>query len=747
MFKTYQRLNLKLLRVYRADKKKCACPDGFACRAPGKHPAPWDGEANQGVYNARAEYDAEKFQGYNVGIATGGGLLVVDVDPRNHGHHTFNAICEGESVPETLTVQTGGGGIHYYFKLPDKFEMKNLTVQGIDFQYAGKYAVAPPSIHHSGATYHIEDFEENDEQIRIANAPEWLLKYIESKLQTLSQHIEEDTLEAVEPAQWEWEWIDEVLAKLDPDIPYEQWIGVGMGLHLTGDKRAFRIWDKWSSKGKKYVRGETERKWRSFKVQVGKRHTYRWIFSLAAIYDIPFGPPDFDYTFGETPKKRADVQYLCQNSGALLSELVNHFRDNARVDRAEFALASALAVLSASVQGAYSGPNKVSLNLYQWCAGPAASGKDSYFQGTRKLISKINSNLNSDRCSTVQGFRVSLMAYNSRIHIRDEFHDEYLTMTTSKMDAAREILKDYKMLYNSPDELESVIIKTSKLPKIEHPYFSLLGFSTVAGLDKCSQGDFLTSGMGSRFLFWICDQAEKERWPKETPLCDHVLDVLKRFSTKGLTTVGRGSKSAEKNLDSIQEGMRDPKGKAQVHMAQTVVLETLAISPDASRAFQVYSEQNRQLMNEAGKDDALQSIVGRKGQLCLRLASLRALSDERTTVEESDFEWAKALTEINVEAVGKHFALNVGSSRIDVETEERAARILRIVKALTDNGKSLVMKAEMMKNKIMEPKQFDSALMVLIETGAIKAFDRAGRRVYPVKVERGLRFTVNSEFS
>ena len=42
--------------------------------------------------NASIVWDEEDFDGYNVGVATGRGLLIVDIDPRNDGHITWNEI-------------------------------------------------------------------------------------------------------------------------------------------------------------------------------------------------------------------------------------------------------------------------------------------------------------------------------------------------------------------------------------------------------------------------------------------------------------------------------------------------------------------------------------------------------------------------------------------------------------------------------------------------------------------------------
>ncbi|MFA7205657.1 MAG: DnaB-like helicase C-terminal domain-containing protein [Saccharofermentanales bacterium] len=81
----------------------------------------------------------------NLGIVTGkiSNLTVVDVE-------------EGgliDYLPETLTVATGGGGFHLYYRYSDKFKnavrIRDLT----DIRNDSGYVIAPPSIHKSGKQY------------------------------------------------------------------------------------------------------------------------------------------------------------------------------------------------------------------------------------------------------------------------------------------------------------------------------------------------------------------------------------------------------------------------------------------------------------------------------------------------------------------------------------------------------------------------------------------------------------------
>ncbi len=94
-----------------------------------------------------------KWPDANVGIVTGAvsGLVVLDVD--RHGEDGMKTLADLEreygSIPSTLQVKTGGGGIHYYFRYPKegKAPCRTRIYPGIDIKGDGGYVVAPPSLH------------------------------------------------------------------------------------------------------------------------------------------------------------------------------------------------------------------------------------------------------------------------------------------------------------------------------------------------------------------------------------------------------------------------------------------------------------------------------------------------------------------------------------------------------------------------------------------------------------------------
>lgn len=117
---------------------------------------------------------------YNVAIATGNGLVVLDVDTDHsagkYGDETLSDLeRQYGPLPETWTCLTGGGGVHYYFQCDDPA----LTVAagfapGLDYRGAGGYVVAPPSIHPTTRRGYEWEVSHTPTSVPLAPLPDWL---------------------------------------------------------------------------------------------------------------------------------------------------------------------------------------------------------------------------------------------------------------------------------------------------------------------------------------------------------------------------------------------------------------------------------------------------------------------------------------------------------------------------------------------------------------------------------------------
>ena len=90
----------------------------------------------------------------NVAIATGKGLVVLDVDYDKGGAYSMRSLREKNKIPTMPTAETPGPGCHHYF-LNSGEEMGNKVdfMPGLDLRGAGGYVIAPPSVHPNGGVY------------------------------------------------------------------------------------------------------------------------------------------------------------------------------------------------------------------------------------------------------------------------------------------------------------------------------------------------------------------------------------------------------------------------------------------------------------------------------------------------------------------------------------------------------------------------------------------------------------------
>jgi putative DNA primase/helicase len=116
----------------------------------------------------------------NVGVATGKGLLVVDIDLHKDGEVSIRRLeARFGPFPETVEVVTGSGGRHLWFAVPHHIPLPNtagLLGSGIDTRSDNGYVVCPPSNHHSGRAYSWSV----DSADVTAPAPDWLVAALEA---------------------------------------------------------------------------------------------------------------------------------------------------------------------------------------------------------------------------------------------------------------------------------------------------------------------------------------------------------------------------------------------------------------------------------------------------------------------------------------------------------------------------------------------------------------------------------------
>src|SRR5262249_9818724 len=118
---------------------------------------------------------------YNLGVATGRGLLVVDVDSRNGGKESWNrVVAQYDPLPRTATARTGSGGLHVLFRVDSETpgSGRQTLWPGVDIKGDGGQIVVSPSLHPTTKEPY-EWIVHPDEGI--APPPSWLLEAIRGR--------------------------------------------------------------------------------------------------------------------------------------------------------------------------------------------------------------------------------------------------------------------------------------------------------------------------------------------------------------------------------------------------------------------------------------------------------------------------------------------------------------------------------------------------------------------------------------
>lgn len=173
----------------------------FPCLPGSKRPATRDGvkAATTDVDRVTRWWRANPR--FNIGLATGDGLVVVDCDagkpwphdtPQPAGIHngadtlvalaeSYSAIGDGSWLCSTWSVRTPSGGMHYYYRLPDGVKVPNSAGRvgtWIDVRGDGGYVVAPWSTLPNGAYTPVHGWAAVDtgtDHPGPLDVPEWLL--------------------------------------------------------------------------------------------------------------------------------------------------------------------------------------------------------------------------------------------------------------------------------------------------------------------------------------------------------------------------------------------------------------------------------------------------------------------------------------------------------------------------------------------------------------------------------------------
>lgn len=153
---------------------RCTCSRP-ACDNPAKHPVGHlvphgHNDASTELERVRTWFSrpanaADSWVPWNLAIATGRGLVVIDAEAKQTRTDLPSGVevlddwetwTKGTSLPAKPRVhRTGGGGLHLWLRVDDGLRVKsgNRVLPAIDVKADGGYVLVPPSTHVSGGAY------------------------------------------------------------------------------------------------------------------------------------------------------------------------------------------------------------------------------------------------------------------------------------------------------------------------------------------------------------------------------------------------------------------------------------------------------------------------------------------------------------------------------------------------------------------------------------------------------------------
>lgn len=112
----------------------------------------------------------------NLGLLTGDGLVVLDLDAGPGGLESFRCLIdERGGLPETAMAETGSGGRHLLFRVEGRFTNRVGLLPGVNLRCDGGQIVVASSVHpETGGRYTwIRHPREG-----IVEAPEWFIRWL-----------------------------------------------------------------------------------------------------------------------------------------------------------------------------------------------------------------------------------------------------------------------------------------------------------------------------------------------------------------------------------------------------------------------------------------------------------------------------------------------------------------------------------------------------------------------------------------
>ena len=655
---------------------------------PGKK-QPAGGLVPNGFHNAtndpevaRAWWAANPACGIGIAVKASG-LVVVDIDPRNGGLDTMEALeaRHGALVSDVLAY-TGGGGEHRVF-LASAEGLPGTLGPGVDLKSDG-YICVEPTIHPSGEAYAWEASSDPLEGAVPSTLPGWVRDLGRNTAAATSVQA----TRMVDPKQ-----VAELRDALDciPADDYHQWVNFGQALVELGQE-GFKLWDAWSQKSTKYNPQAITRKWRSFK---GGAYQLESIFHeaqqrgwlnpakvfpalevepvMVEAEDIEARAAAFEQAKQEAEQGR-DVQEFLQLPGPM-GECMAWMLRTAQRPQPLLAMAATLSLFSTVLSHKICSPTRLRTNLYLVGVAGTASGKDH----GRKCLARalqaagLDSLIGGDEIASGAGLLSRVAECPRTVFQLDEF-GLMLQMMRSKNAGAHlaQIMQYLMKLYGSTDSIyrgaEYADQKLRARKDVEYPCVNLHATTTPDQFFAALGSSDVTSGALNRLLVIVVPE---QMVPRQEPDHEEVPESVVKW---------------------IEQVQRLQCGMAGMTPANPVVLNHEPASRVLASNFADWLDEHAFKHREAPQ---VQALWGRAYEFAIKLAMLHSMA-RHTDLEQLDqrarngalriggesMRWGIAFVHHFVGRMEQEVMQRMGDSEFDIIVQN----VVRVVRAAGPRG-------------------------------------------------------------
>ena len=670
----YAALGWHVFPVWGARDERCRC-NSF-CKSVGKHPVGFlvprgMEDATTDPVMIRRWWNQMPDAGIAINLAPSG-LVAIDIDPRNGGEFTIEAVEQQHGKLESDVVAlTQGGGQHRIFHLRADINVSlpGKLGDGVDVKRNGYIVVAPTQGQHS--KYIWEGSSDPLEGAIPSPLPDW----IRDLSAPATQAIKLTDLASYRHAT------DEQVAEIAQALTYlpsddrDTWVRFGLALKPLG-QRGWNVWDEWSRKSSKYNPSDSARVWRSFK------HTgavnFESIFYLAqqagwinplsmsaeppavAVETVRLHQPD------DVPHKPPATKLP-----GILGSVEDWINATARKPQPAFAVQTALAFGATVLGRRYVTPQRNWPSLYFLNIGKSASGKEHGKWALETLLESCNLQrlVGPSFYTSNSGVLSALNAQPSHVAVIDEFgkvlesasvkhNHRSASALTALMEAWGRCDGVLRPQGYSTFGMAQADIEKLNTKSIRNPALTLLAMTTPDSFFESIGSKAAQDGFLNRFLTVESDigrQVGRHVVPSSVP--DEVISWAADYH------------------------FHDGVVHYDINSSLSAIPIELAISREALQLFSEFEAECISLM-DGYEADGLAEMFGRSNEIAMRLSLILAAGCRESAINPEHARWSIDY----VRHHGVKLADRLKTAVADTEFEAQSNQVLTLIRQAGPHG-------------------------------------------------------------